>query len=169
MIPRFRRTPYFLIGIIGLLIVSHTPQGVAMAFFSKKEVVLSSPFEATITFQGKPAVGARVKRVIKWQSDIGEEDSTETDEQGYFSLPAIKDSWRQLLPAEFVVYQDIIVEFEDREFKVWVHSKREEHEWAELDGRPINMRCELTDEIRRVEVDRGLLGTNCHWDRVERQ
>lgn len=138
-----------------------------MAFFSKKEVVLSSPFEATITFKGKPAAGARVKRVIKWQSDIGEEDYTETDEHGYFSLPAVKDSWRQLLPAEFVVYQDVIVDFDGKEYKIWIHSKREEHQWAELSGQPVNMRCELTEEIRRVEVDVGLLGTNCRWDRIE--
>ncbi len=138
-----------------------------MAFFSKKEVVLSSPFEARITFQGKPAVGARIKRVIKWQSDIGEEDYTETDEQGYFSLPAVKDNWRQLLPAEFVVYQDVIVDFDGKEYKIWIHSKREEQEWAELGGQPVSMRCELTDEIRRVEVERGLLGTSCHWDSVK--
>ncbi|UZJ45272.1 hypothetical protein OOT55_04240 [Marinimicrobium sp. C6131] len=138
-----------------------------MAFFSKKEVVLSSPFAAQITYQGKPASGARIKRIIKWQSQVGEEDFAEADDQGHFSFPAIRDSWRRLLPAEFVVYQDIVVQYQDQEFKIWIGSKREEHEWSELGGEPINMHCELTDEIRRVDVKRGLLGTNCHWERIE--
>lgn len=138
-----------------------------MAFFSKKEVVVASPMQGTLTHKGVPAAGAVITRHLRWKDEEGVTDTTTADQDGHFSLPAIADSWRPLLPAELVVLQDIIVEYRGQKFKIWIGSKREEHEWSELGGKPVNMVCELTEEIRRVEVSRGLLGTNCRWERIE--
>jgi hypothetical protein len=38
-----------------------------------------------------------------------------------------------------------------------------------LGGSPKNLRCELTDDLNRVETDDGLLGTVCKWDAIEKQ
>lgn len=158
-------SPYIL--TIGLLLSLFSLQGVAMAFFSKKEVVLSSPMEGVLTYEGEPVEGAELMREIRWQSETGQTDSTTTDQNGYFHFDMILDSWRQLLPAEFVVYQDVYVHYNDETFHIWTTSKRVEEKWGELGGKPINFRCELTDELKRVETPRGLLGTSCKWDFIE--
>ncbi len=134
-----------------------------MAFFSKKEVVLSSPFEATITFQGKPAEGAVVKRHVRWKDDEGVSDTGIVDEQGRVSLPPVHDNWRQMLPAEFVAHQRITVEYQGEETLIWVMGKMDEEMYGELGFQPDSLFCELTDELDRVEVSNGLLGTLCKW------
>lgn len=139
-----------------------------MSFFSKEKVVLSSPMEGTITFNGEPAVGAKLVRTIKWQSDFGDKDTVLADEGGAFEFPVVEDSWRPILPTEFVVYQDIHVYYAEQEFHIWIMSKRREELWGELGGKPTNFRCELTDELVRVEVEEGLLGTSCKWNLIER-
>lgn len=138
-----------------------------MSLFPKKEVVLSSPMKGTVTFKGKPAVGAIIKRTIRWQNDGEQTDSVISDKAGAFHFNLVKSSLRQWLPAEFVVYQDIYVEYQGDTYHIWVMSKREESNWAELGGKPVNFRCELTDAVERVEVDRGLLGTACKWDFIQ--
>jgi len=139
-----------------------------MAFFSKEEVVLFSPMEGVITYEGQPAEGAEVVLGIKWRSDESSETVVHTDSAGRFELPAITDSYRPALPSEFVVYQDINIHYNGELFHIWVMSKREEQLFGELGGNPVNLRCELTREIRKVDVPRGLLGTSCEWDEIEK-
>ncbi len=100
-----------------------------MAFFSKKEVELSSPFEATIIFQGKPAEGAVVKRHLKWKVDEGVSDTCIVDEQGRVSMPTIYDTWRQMLPAEFVAHQRITVEYQGQETLIWLWNGAYQAPW----------------------------------------
>jgi len=139
-----------------------------MAFFSKEEVVLFSPMEGVITYEGAPAVGAEVVLSIKWRGDDGSEITVVTDGDGRFELPVIKDNLRSILPAEFVVYQDIHVHYRGDVFPVWVMSKREKALYGELGGRPVGLGCELTNELQKVDVPRGLLGTSCHWETIEK-
>jgi len=51
---------------------------------------------------------------------------------------------------------------------MWVMGKMGKNLYSELGGKPVNFRCELTDELIRVESDDGLLGTPCKWDSIEK-
>lgn len=149
-----------------LSLMVYSPKGVSMSLFKSEEVWIFSPMEGVVTFEGRPAAGAKIVRVVKWQSDEGETDEVVTDEAGRFRLSGMTRNLRQMLPAEFVAYQDLYVHYQGEEYHVWVMSKREKGKFGELGGEPVNLRCELTDEIERIEIDRGLLGTSCKWDAI---
>lgn len=75
---------------------------------------------------------------------------------------------RRLLPVQFVAYQDIFVHYNDKEYQIWGMGKMNKSEYSEFGGKkPENFRCELTDEIRRIDLEYEFVGTNCTWDRTE--
>lgn len=138
-----------------------------MSILFGKEVVLSSPLEGTITFDSKPAAKAEIIRTLKWKDDIGETETYFTDEQGRFSLP-LKQAKVRIPPlAEFVISQTILVRYAGQEVQIWGRTKRGTAIYDELGGRPVNFRCELTDEIEFLDVSDGLFGTSCKWDNLE--
>lgn len=138
-----------------------------MSMLFGKEVVLSSPLEGSITFEGKPAAKAEIVRILKWKDDVGETETYFTNEQGHFSLPLKKAKVRIPPLAEFVISQTILVRHAGQEFQIWGRSKRGTEIYGELGGRPVNFRCELTDEVEFIDVSDGLFGTSCKWDNLE--
>lgn len=138
-----------------------------MSMLFGKEVVLSSPLEGTLTFDGKPAANAEIIRILKWKDDVGETESYFANEQGHFSLPLKKAKVRIPPLAEFVISQTILVRHEGQEIQIWGRTKRGTEIYNELGGRPVNFRCELTDEIEFIDVSDGLFGTSCKWDNLE--
>ncbi len=135
--------------------------------FQAENYCLFSAMEGTLTFQGKPAAGAKVVRKITVDDKEDAPDFVMADENGKFSLATINRKIREpLMVAAFVIDQDIFVHYQGSEYHIWAMSnvgKTSEHE--EFGGRkPINVRCEITDEMVRVEIETGLLGTSCVWD-----
>ncbi|TLM78968.1 DUF4198 domain-containing protein [Microbulbifer harenosus] len=121
-----------------------------------------SEMRLEITYQGKPAAGAVVKRRIKWQRE--RLDEFFTDSNGVVVLPQVRErSVMQFFPSEFVASQALDVHFLDQEFNIWINSKRRPHKNSELDGKPINLKCELLNEGRLVRDFRAMLLTNCTW------
>lgn len=139
-----------------------------MSLFSRTDVVLFSPMEGRITFEGKPAANAKIVRTIIWKGDDGETDIFYTAEDGTFKLPIKRAKVRIPLLAEFVLTQEVSVFYKDQEFTVWVRSKEDLDIYGELGGKPKNFRCELTDESVRLEEFWGLFGTSCKWDSIEK-
>lgn len=133
------------------------------------EVVLFSPMEGIMTYEGKPAANAKITRLIIWKGDEGETDTFYTSESGEFELPVKKVKVRIPVFAEFVLTQEISVFYEGQEFSIWVRGKQDLNEYGELGGKPINLRCELTDKRVRLENFSGLFGTSCKWDTIEKQ
>jgi len=138
-----------------------------MAFFSKEEVVLFSPMEGVITYEGQPAEGAEVVRQVTWKNDETRTDRSEADENGQFSFPVITDSDRQVLPTQFVAHQRVYVNYRGEEYVIWMMGKISTDLYGELGGKPSNFRCELTSDLRRVEGPYSGLGTMCKWDEIE--
>ncbi len=140
-----------------------------MSFFShpEKEVVISSPFEGKITFKGEPATGAKVLRTLTWKDEKGETDTTMTDGQGYFKLPIVKDKVTVSKLTQFIMSQTIRVFYNGQEYVIWTMGKGSTENYGELGGKPVNFRCELTNDRERIEVEDGLLGTVCVWDSIE--
>ena len=157
--------------ILVFISLGKTVEGASMSLFPKEkhEVVVSSPFEGVITYKGKPAVGSKVERKLKWKDEKGETDSVETDQNGYFSLPVVEDVVSLSPITQFRMGQEIRVYFNSEEYLIWTIGKSSRELYGELSGVPKNFRCELTDELVAVDVEDALLGTSCKWDSVEKQ
>lgn len=132
-----------------------------MGFFKKEDVVLFSGFEGKLTKDGKPLAGAKITRTYELYEK--QEDSTLTDENGYFSFPTITGKYSNKFMQQFVVRQKIYVESNNETQKIWFCGKLGRNEFFEFNGKPSNLTCELTDDIRRVDLEAGFVGTLCTW------
>jgi hypothetical protein len=170
-VPKTRARSLFtlLISTVFIFISFYSTKGVAMSFFTGTEVVLFSPMEGKITFEGKPAANAKITRTIIWKGDAGETDTFYTNQNGEFKLPIKRAKVRIPLLMEFVLTQEVGVFYEGKDYSVWVKAKQDLGEYGELGGRPINLRCELTDKRVRLEDFNGLFGTSFKWDSIEYQ
>ena len=158
----------YLVIILFLCTAGVTAVGVnGMSLFKGERVCIASGFEGRLTFEGKPASGARVVRKFNWKDEKGETEETIADEDGRFSFPTHWDVLRRLLPVQFVAYQDIFAYYNEQEFRIWRIGKLDKEEFSEFGGKPDNFRCELTDKLRRVDLKRGFVGTNCYWETAE--
>ncbi len=135
-----------------------------MSLFKGEKACVASGFEGRVTFEGKPASGARIVRKFNWKDKKGETEETIADKDGWFSFPAHWDVLRHILPVQFVSHQSIFVYYSGQEYQVWGIGKMKKSEYSEFGGKPKNFRCELTDEIRRVDLEYEFVGTNCYWE-----
>lgn len=145
------------LGVIGV-------EAKTMSLFKGEEVCVASGFEGRVLFKGKPAAGARIVRKFNWKNEKGQKEETIADEEGKFSFPSHFDILRRVIPAQFVAYQDIFAFYQGKEYRIWRTGKLDKSEFSEFGGKPTNFRCELTEALRRVDLDRGFVGTNCYWD-----
>ncbi|MGH1485612.1 MAG: DUF6795 domain-containing protein [Cellvibrionaceae bacterium] len=125
-----------------------------------------SGFSGQLFFKGEPAAQAKVTRIYELESKKGpQQDIVVTDEKGEFSFESVLLRYRNpvLGAFEFLSHQDVIVEYNGEEYQIWGGSKFNKDEYAEFGGKPNNFRCELIEDIRRVEIGKGVYGTNCHW------
>jgi len=152
-------------------LVAGTTKGQSMSLLHhpEQDIVISSPFEGRILFGGKPLAGARIERTVKWKDETGMTDATTTDENGRFALPLVTESAKLPKLTQFVAHQEISVIHNDTKYTIWVMGKLGKELYSELGGKPENFRCELTDDLMRVETDDGLLGTLCKWDAIDKQ
>lgn len=140
-----------------------------MSLFNKPEerVVLCSPMEGVITYKNELVVGAKIQRRTKWKDDIGEIDTSITNENGVFSFPIKEDVVKVSKITQFVISQEIFVNYKDNEYVIWSIGKRSKEEYGELGGKPVNFVCELTAEDMPHRLDNALLVTKCKWDSLE--
>src|SRR5690554_3586554 len=76
-----------LFGFLALLTFS-TTEAVSMPI--GKKLYLMSEISGTITLNGEPAVGAKLKRIVSKAYSRSEfTDETVTDANGYFTMPAV--------------------------------------------------------------------------------
>lgn len=130
------------------------------------EVVLFSPLEGKLTVEGKPATGARIDLWIKWKDQEGETFSYTADNEGNFSIPEHKAAYKQKALVQLVVVQKVHVNYNDKDYIVWNLSKMNKDRFSELGGEPINVRCEITNELETIRTNGSLGGIACTWDRL---
>lgn len=133
------------------------------------EVVLFSPMQGKLTYQGKPAANAKIVLHVIWKDEVGEKETYYANEKGEFSLPIKKDKVRIPLLGEFNILQEIWVYYNDKEIPIWGRARGNIVEYGELGGIPINFRCELTDEPVSLNDKEGLFITSCKWDLIEKK
>lgn len=126
---------------------------------------LFSEMTGVVSFEGKPAAGVKLVRLVNKNKDII--DETITDEDGNFTFPAVftKSYLSKILPTEFVVYQNITAYFNDQEFEVWSGVKRTPDENAESRGKPLVVKCNLSQpDVEFVSIAGTLIHSRCTWD-----
>lgn len=121
-----------------------------------------SEVNGLVLLEGKPVVGAKVKRLFEY--DRLEFDETVTDNTGAFFFPAVyQRSIASLLPREFVVAQSMLVTHQGEEVKIWSNTKRSDTENSELGGAKLNLSCELSAELTLYREFGSILRTNCSF------
>ncbi len=141
-----------------------------MSFFFKGqevEAVLFSPLEGKITYQGKPAAGAKIKLWVAWKDEEGETEFYYVDDQGNFSIPKKIVTYKENPLVQLSVGQEITVEYQGKEILIWSAGKSSSHLFGELGGKPIGLSCELTNEQMTPHLDHSLAKTLCEWKQLE--
>lgn len=153
-----------------VILAAVTFEGVSMSLFTKpeEEVILFSEMEGHITFHGQPVKNAKIERRVNWKDEVGDKDFFNTDDNGYFHLPEIRQSLKLNKISQFVVGQEVKVIYDGEEHFIWVMGKMSKHKYGELEGKPINFRCELTDEEIPIRFENTYLLTTCKWDKIEK-
>lgn len=135
----------------------------------KAEVVLFSPLEGKITFEGKPASSAVLKLWISWKDPEGEIEIFNADENGHFSIPAKIIKYKSNPLAQISIGQMITAEYKGKEYLLWKAGKSSTNLYGELGGRPVNVVCELTKEGMDAHLDSSLLETLCVWSKLDKE
>lgn len=149
----------FFVFLFGL-----SSKGYSMSFFDIGKVCLFSETHGEVVLNGKPVSNAKVIRSIIWQHEtIEDEISTKQDGSFHFA-PKFSNTISKFLPGETVISQEIKIYHESKEYEAWITTKRDYEENSELNGKPLNLVCDLADESTSKEVGvRVVLGI-CRWE-----
>lgn len=121
-----------------------------------------SEMKLHLTLDGEPVSDAKVTRTVNWKKEIV--DTFSTDNNGEVQLPALHESSvTQVLPVEFISSQVINVRYEDSDYKIWVYAKRDPAENFEMNGNPLELTCELSDEPTTERAFDSIVKTSCKW------
>lgn len=133
---------------------------------ARQDIVLFSPMRGILTYKGHPAADAKIIRHITWQHDHSQKDAVYSGSNGSFYLGLLQTT--AILPpfTQLVVSQQLDVEYAGQHFVIWSLGKLDKELYGELGGKPVQLQCELTDPLVRVEVPSGGLGTSCKWTRI---
>lgn len=132
--------------IVLVFSLSGLSEGCAMGAFDR--LVLFSEVHGTVLKDGKPVEGAELIEKVVWSDNENEipPQRAVTDAKGVFSFPAIerKAGLLRLIPAQPTIQQTITIKYQGVEYTAWLHGKGSYNANTELDGKPINLVCELT-------------------------
>lgn len=129
----------------------------------KVEAVLFSPLEGQLTLNGKPAANAKIKLWYAWEDKKGSTFHYTTDENGFFEIPKHSAMYKPFFLAQLVISQEITVEYEGASYQIWLGSKRDPAEFAELGLQPKNIVCEMTNEQAIFRGVSSMAATTCIW------
>ena len=144
---RASRSLVFLL-LPSILITSTLHEVRAMDITNPLKTCVFSAVRARLTKNDEPLKGVTILRRWQWHGDE-HEDSAVTDAAGQFVFPAVfKSSVTRLLPMEVVIAQSLVAKIDREERIFWVNSKRVAAENSEYNGRPTDLLCELTREMK---------------------
>lgn len=133
------------------------------------DVVLFSPMQGKLTYQGKPAANAKIVRHLIWKDQAGTKDIFYADENGYFSIPEKIENIKIPAFGEFRIVQQLDVHYENQEFMIWVKGSEHIDKFGGLKGPLENLSCEITSEIEKDYDFPGLFGTSCKWNNFSKK
>jgi hypothetical protein len=115
----------------------------AMGGLSK---VMFSEVQGVVLKEGKPVAGAKVVREFIWAwNDASQRDEVTTDASGKFKfdLASRVSLITSIFPHEPVISQKIKIIHHGKVYIAWDFTKHDYDENGELDGKKINIKCEL--------------------------
>ncbi|MGB5937837.1 MAG: carboxypeptidase-like regulatory domain-containing protein [Rhodanobacter sp.] len=122
--------------------------GCAMGASSR--LVLFSEVHGTVLRNGVPIAGAQIRQEVVWSDDKDEIPARETvsDGSGRFSFAAVerRPGALRVVPHQPVILQKLIIRYDGVDYPAWRHTKNSYGENSELDGRPMQLVCELSRE-----------------------
>ena len=155
------------LAFIGLFIflTFSTTEAVSMPIGEK--LYLMSEISGTITLNGQPATGAKLKRIVSKAYSRSElTDETVTDANGYFSMPAVtqRKFVQKIFPMEFVGTAELYVSYQNIEYRVLALTKMNSDKNKENGGKPWVVECELTEALQSFSSHDVWFTTSCNWD-----
>lgn len=131
----------------------------------KKEVVLMSPLEGRLTYQGQALKNTAMDVVIVLPGGDEKSFQYKTDEDGFFKIPALYDRMYIGPMTEFAVSQFIDVDFNGAKTTIWSAGKRDPGLYAERNPprKAVGVTCDLSGETKRYKEGAGYIKTKCHW------
>jgi hypothetical protein len=166
---KLRKLPYLVVfsvlasfSLLPLSVIGGESMGVLKA----EPAYPFSGFSGQLLFKGEPASNAKITRKYELLKDQHEETIT-ADQDGNFSFDSILIQYRVPLIAshDFLARQQLFVDYEGETYQIWGGSKTGMEEYSEFGGKPSRLRCELTDDPRKVKNEEsGFIGTSCHWE-----
>lgn len=157
-----------LIVAIGLLL---NVKELDLGLLIKEKVCIASGISGVILRNGQPVTNLIVRRKLSWKSEKWDEiEEIETDTNGKFSFSTRWEKIRLRLMTQpaFIIEIDVLDESLEEPI-IFSTTKLGIEEYSEFDGIPNNLKCELTDEIRKVDTKYGFIGTNCYWDLTSKE
>lgn len=136
--------------LVSLFLITTTVNGYAMSLFKNK--CLFSEVNGVVLSEGKPVDGAEVDQYYKWEnSDKSSRKVVKTDSAGRFSFAAVLDNslFTSLLPSNPVIQQKIYIRHDGQEYEAYLFMKKNYDNNGELDGKPLDLVCELNNEPSR--------------------
>lgn len=135
----------------------------AMSLFNAGETCVFSSVQIRITLDKEPLKEAKVIRRWEWNEKKGE-DYAFTDSDGIVEFAEIlQRGATQFFPSEFVAAQQIVAVIEGKEDRIWSFSKRSPDRDSELEGKPLNLSCEISSKETMYRDFGPALFTKCTW------
>ncbi|GLR25622.1 DUF6795 domain-containing protein [Limnobacter litoralis] len=138
----------YLVPVVLLAAISHHPAAEAFMFF--KENYYCSPVQGRIVLNGKPLGGITIKRRILNNGLPGGQlrDQTETDKNGNFSLPSVKNRTflqPDLFASATLIDQRLELVYEGKAVLIWDQTKSDfdPSSDANTPNGLISLKCEL--------------------------
>ena len=140
----------------------------------KKPYVVASPYRGQLLRNGKPVANQKVINELRWTSRDDNPMLREimTDEEGFFEVEEYTVELDLGIFQEFSGASRLYVEgekssgFEGMPGYFMSISRRDSELGKEFGEAPINMKCELTNELENFDLTRGLGRSKCTWDNM---
>ena len=111
-------------------------------------LVLFSEVHGTVLKNGMPVQAAEISQQVVWSDNTNDVPSRHTlsDQSGRFTFASVERASAALrfLPHQPVILQKLIIRYAGVEYMAWRHTKDSYEANSELDGRPLNLVCELS-------------------------
>ncbi len=134
-----------------------------MSIADTGKVTLFSEMSGVLTIGGEPVKNTTITRIVDYEKKSS--DTTTTNDQGEFKFPAkTSRTVAKFLPQEFVVSQQLLVNYEGKEYTVWSGVKRKPEENSESRGAPLAVKCDLNNEEQYIKVNNSPIFSLCTWD-----
>lgn len=149
-------------------------QGACMSIPSlnpfKKEVYLMSPLKGQLVKDGEPLANTALEVMLSMPRGEQRTFAHQTDENGFFDLPAITEKMHVGPMTEFAVSQYVFALIDGEKVRLWYAGKREPELHGEFTppGEPVDLVCDLDAEQITHREMAGVILTKCKWKTIRR-